>query len=541
MRGVTQPKTVVGGRYEVVRKIAEGGMGSVHEAVHLLSRRTVALKLLAPEVARDEVKRQRFLREVSAPAQIGHDGIVEVFDAGYDEKLGVLFVAMELLQGETLRDRIARLDPKRSPENREILLDLFDRMLEPIAAAHARGIVHRDLKPENVFVHRRRDGVEVVKVLDFGIARELDTSRPSVTQTGIAMGTPHYMSPEQAMSARDASFPADVWSLGAMLFEVLTGSTPFPGDTAGSIIAAVVTEAHPPVGAMAPGTSPMLIHLVDRCLAKRPEDRPADAGALLEELRRARGRAAPPLGVASTSSPTPAPSVASPVPTGNAARTGPLGGQGPAGNAPTMTPDQLPALTAPMAGIAATTARPVATSGPAHAPFATPAPASSASPPAAATAAPAPGPASMTWVWIVAGVFVVLFGGGVCCVGSVVGLGFLGAPEASSASLADGPITWSDELSASDRSDDRGSYYDTYSFTVGAGERVSIELSSAAFDTVLRVRTPSGGVLEHDDIQFPVNTNSRVDIPFSEAGEYTVHVTSFQRQVTGAYTASVHH
>ena len=90
---MTQPRTVVGGRYEIIRKIAEGGMGSVHEAVHLLSKRTVALKLLAPEVAKDEAKRQRFLREVSAPAQIGHDGIVEIFDAGYDDKLGLLFVA----------------------------------------------------------------------------------------------------------------------------------------------------------------------------------------------------------------------------------------------------------------------------------------------------------------------------------------------------------------------------------------------------------------------------------------------------------------
>ncbi|MFO0710304.1 MAG: protein kinase [Sandaracinus sp.] len=562
---MTQPKTVVGGRYEIIRKIAEGGMGSVHEAMHLLSRRVVALKLLAPEVARDETKRQRFLREVAAPAQIGHDGIVEIFDAGYDDKLGLLFVAMELLQGETLRERIARLDPKRNPAARETLLDLYDRLLEPLAAAHARGIVHRDLKPENVFVHRRRDGVEVVKVLDFGIARELDTSTPSVTQTGIAMGTPHYMAPEQAMNARDASFPADVWSLGAMLYEILSGETPFPGEAAGSIIAAAVTQAHRPVGSIAAGTPAPLSDLVDRCLAKRPEDRPRDAQVLLEELRRARQRA--PSAIAPMAA-TPAPLPATPVPTPanvpfspmTGPMTGPMAVQvglaatsaGPSPLLPTGAPPQHttplpvtsvapPMATGPALDLGKNLGSPTPTGAPAVSALPSPAPASYATPtpstPNVAAAASTDG--SRTWIMVAIGAVATLFGGGTCCLAGVLGLSMIGG-EGETASLASGPVTWNGDLSAADRMEG-SKYFDTYSLEVGAGERFAVELSSSAFDTILRVGTPSGQALENDDASPGVTLNSRIDVPSSEAGTYTVHVTSYSEFATGPYTVFIHH
>jgi len=518
---VTQPRTVVGGRYEIVRKIAEGGMGSVHEAVHLLSKRTVALKLLAPEVAKDETKRQRFLREVSAPAQIGHDGIVEIFDAGYDEKLGLLFVAMELLLGETLRERIVRLNPKRDPSARETLLDLYDHMLEPIAAAHARGIVHRDLKPENVFVHRKRDGSEIVKVLDFGIARELDTSIPSVTQTGIAMGTPHYMSPEQAMNARDASFPADVWSLGAMLYEIVSGDTPFPGETAGSIIAAAVTQAHRPLVSVAPSTSPALGELVDRCLAKRPEDRPRDAQALLDALRQARGRAAPPM---SSASQTPAPGT-SPVPSYASPPTGPM--TGPLGAlhspAPVTPPTQI--AVGHTTGPAVSLAAPTPAGGPSSAP--------------AMAVATAQAGSSRTWLWVALGSVFALFGGGTCCLGGVVALGLLGESGGDDASLDDAPLQWDGELTAGDRTEGQF-YFDTFALEARANDTMTIELTSPDFDTKLRVGTPSGGSYENDD--FPgMDLNSRIDIRSTEAGSYTVHVTSYSPMATGAYVVSVRH
>ena len=558
MRAVTQPKTVVGGRYEIIRKIAEGGMGSVHEAVHLLSKRVVALKLLAPEVARDETKRQRFLREVSAPAQIGHDGIVEIYDAGFDEKLGLLFVAMELLQGETLRERLARLDPKRNPAAREQLLDLFDRLLEPLAAAHQRGIVHRDLKPENVFVHRRRDGSEIVKVLDFGIARELDTAIPSVTQTGIAMGTPHYMSPEQAMNARDASFPADVWSLGAMLYEILSGETPFPGETAGSIIAAAVTEAHRPIGTVSPGTTPALAQLLDRCLAKRAQDRPRDASVLLEELRRARGHAAPPVVGAVTPAPV------SPIAATGAAfspPTGPMTGHmsappastGTAAMAPFASPSSLPATVSP-AGVMPPSGLHTPTSG-LHTPtgpaldlaqnvMTPPAVAATALPSSPGLVSPTPiasassSDGSRTWLFVGVGAVLTLFGGGACCLGGIFALGLLGSGGGNeSGSLASGPITWNGELATDDRME--GSrYYDTFAFEALPGQRFTVELNSNAFDPVLRLGTPSGLSMEDDD--GGGSLNSRIDIPSAEAGTYTVHVTTYALQSRGPYVVMVH-
>lgn len=275
---------LVGGRYEVVRKIAEGGMGAVFEAKHHMTKKTVALKVLFPHIGKNEASKQRFFREVSAAAEIAHPGIVDCFDSGVDPNDGSLFVAMELLEGDTMTDWL-----ERGGHSRDDILDFMDRILEPMAAAHARGIVHRDLKPDNVFLASQADGAVVVKILDFGIARDLDTSKDNVTQTGIAMGTPHYMAPEQAMSARGVSAAADVWALGVMLYEALTGRTPFDGETASAIVVHACTQPHPPIREVLPDLAPPLAQLVDRCLDKQPQNRPADAGELQRLLRQARG------------------------------------------------------------------------------------------------------------------------------------------------------------------------------------------------------------------------------------------------------------
>src|SRR5690348_545687 len=222
-------------------------MGAVFEAQHNLSKKTVALKILFPHIGKDEAARQRFLREVSAPAQIGHDGIVEVYDAGFDPQDGSLFVAMEFLQGEPMRDRLTK-----GGIALDTLLDMFEQVLDPLAAAHAKGIVHRDLKPENVYMTKKRDGSEVIKLLDFGIARDLDTSQANVTHTGIAMGTPHYMAPEQAMSAKGVGTAADVWAIGVMMYEALAGRTPFDGETASAIVVHACTQAHAPLAQVSP-------------------------------------------------------------------------------------------------------------------------------------------------------------------------------------------------------------------------------------------------------------------------------------------------
>jgi hypothetical protein len=293
---------IVGERYEIVRKIAEGGMGAVFEARHTLSKKIVALKILLPHVGTDEGARARFLREVSVSATIGHDGIVEVTDAGYDKDAQSLFVAMEMLHGETLGARFTRGGLTTDQQ-----LDLFERMLEPLAAAHAKGIVHRDLKPENVFLHKKRDGAEILKLLDFGIARDLDAASESVTSTGVAMGTPRYMAPEQAMSAKSVSFPADVWAVGVMMYEALAGMPPFTGETAQAIIVYTCTRPHVPLLEMTPGAPPAVAALVERCLAKTPGERPKDASALLADLRAARQMK----GTGAQSAPARAPAAAS--------------------------------------------------------------------------------------------------------------------------------------------------------------------------------------------------------------------------------------
>ncbi len=494
---VLEPKTIVAGRYEIVRIIGAGGMGAVYEATHLVSRRTVALKILAKEASQTEAHRERFLREASAPAQIGHPGIVEVFDAGFDPQAGVLFVAMEMLVGETLRERLERLAATKSPEAREDALRLFGAVLEPFAAAHSKHIVHRDIKPENIFVQRGVGGVDQVKVLDFGIARDLESDRPSVTRTGIAMGTPHYMAPEQAMSARDASFPSDVWALGVILYEILSSKVPFPGETAGSIIAAAVTEAHPPVIALAPSTPPQLSALVDRCLAKRPSDRPANAGALLEAFRAARWlpNAEPPASAPAGPHPPSAP----------APLTKPMGffGSAETTEAPSAVRNPVPAAPAPAMPIAA------------------PMPIASTTPAAS----------SNTSKVIAVSVIAVLSFAFLSCLvlGGIAAIyyGTSGTPNEGQA----GVLTTTDAVY-------EGHYFDEYTVQIEPGETVDLTLSSDEFDTQLFVLGP-GRYLGSNDDDGLGGTNSRVTVHNATGGAYTVRTTSFRPGDVGRYSLGI--
>lgn len=264
-----QPGTIVAGRYRVEAHLASGGMGAVYRARHTLADRPVALKILRPtSMGLDVADVRRFRREATASAHIGHPGIVEVLDAGVEE--GFLFLVMELLEGESLRAR-------RRHATRAELLGWIRVLLDPLAAAHAKGFVHRDLKPENVFLARTTEG-ERLKLLDFGIARSI--GGPSDTRTGTGLGTPGYMAPEQALEARGASPAADVWSVGVMLYETITGRRPFEGETPHATILRAVSEPHAPLADVAPE----LAALVDLCLAKRPVDRPRDAADLRERI-----------------------------------------------------------------------------------------------------------------------------------------------------------------------------------------------------------------------------------------------------------------
>ncbi len=265
---------VVAKRYVIEEKLAAGGMGAVYRARHVLSHRVVALKLLHPHVAIDATACERFRREARASADIGHPGIVEVLDAGRDDDTGELFLAMELLEGESLRARLASGQTSRGEA-----LVLIDRLLEPLAAAHARGFVHRDLKPENVFVEQSGG----VKLLDFGIAKDLDES--GGTMTGAALGTPHYMPPEQIMSSKGVTPASDVWAVGAMIYEIVLGSPPFTGPTPHAIVVRACASPHAPLADVAIEVGPRLAALVDRALAKDPRARFVDAAALREALR----------------------------------------------------------------------------------------------------------------------------------------------------------------------------------------------------------------------------------------------------------------
>lgn len=252
-------------------------MGSVYVAEHVLSKKRLAVKVVHPYLCRGREGVERFRREVSAAAEIDHPGIVQVYDAGVDDD-GGFFMAMELLHGESLGDRLRRSWPGMATAVAHVV-----GMLEPLAKAHAKGFVHRDLKPDNIFLAVDEEGRERVKLLDFGLARVVAKSGP--TQTGITFGTPEYMSPEQAMSARKVRSPGDVWSIAVMLYELVSGRHPFLGETPTAIMANAIKDPHPPVASVAPHVPEPLADFIDDCLAKDPESRPQDAGAMLTELR----------------------------------------------------------------------------------------------------------------------------------------------------------------------------------------------------------------------------------------------------------------
>jgi protein-disulfide isomerase len=251
-------------------------MGIVYEARHRVTGRTCALKVLDDLRGKPDLI-ERFRREVTLATSIGHPGIAEVLDADVDAASGSFYIAMELLRGSTLRTYLESPDASRLR-----LLGLVRKLLEPLAAAHSHGVVHRDLKPDNVFV---LDGEpDRVKLLDFGIARNHEA--PEITAAGIALGTPHYMSPEQAMDVRKCEASSDVWSVGVMLYEALSGTRPFRGDSSHAVAVAICTHDHEPLSSVVPDIDSRLSMLVDRCLDKEPSRRPKDAGALLLELQR---------------------------------------------------------------------------------------------------------------------------------------------------------------------------------------------------------------------------------------------------------------
>jgi serine/threonine protein kinase len=257
-----------GGRYRVEEVLGSGGMAVVYAARDEELHRDVAVKLLADNLAEDPEFRERFLREARLAARLSHPNVVRVFDAGADG--GRPYIVMELVRGETLADvlrREGRLDPAE-------VTRIGRQAAAGLAHAHAHGLVHRDVKPQNLLL--REDGV--VKVADFGIARPA-TATQRLTEVGAILGTAAYLAPEQA-HGQDVSATADVYSLGVVLYECLTGRTPYRGDTLAQLLTAQERDAAEPVSDLAPGVPPQLEETVMRCLARNPEYRPASAAAV---------------------------------------------------------------------------------------------------------------------------------------------------------------------------------------------------------------------------------------------------------------------
>jgi eukaryotic-like serine/threonine-protein kinase len=268
---------VLGGRFELLREIGRGGMGIVYEARHVTLRRAVAVKVLRPEFARSEDALVRFEREARAAAAIGSPHIAEVIDFGR-ESSGEAWMVMELLDGEDLR---ARLKRGAMPEGE--VRDLLRDVAAALRDAHAKGIVHRDLKSENVILVRR-DGRARAKVVDFGISKvAADPAVSTMTARDVLLGTPHYMAPETADPDITPDHRVDLYALGCIAFEALTGALPFSGRTAVEVL---YQHAHAPVPAPSARVrvSPELDRLVRRLLAKRPDQRFPDAAALLAAL-----------------------------------------------------------------------------------------------------------------------------------------------------------------------------------------------------------------------------------------------------------------
>jgi hypothetical protein len=275
------------GRYEVRRIVADGGMGRVYEARDGQRDRRVALKVLHPEVARDSVAVERFKREYEISKDLPHDHIVEVLDF---QQIGdsLFLLAMEFLEGEELRVLLKR--DKHLPPAR--LVRIMSQVAIGLDEAHARQFVHRDLKPDNLFLCDSPDG-DVVKILDFGSVRiNKNRQMSKLTSLGTTIGSPFYMSPEQAQGAENLDHRADVFALGAIAYECLTGSVPFTGANGPAILLAILTKSPAPASTKAPeGTTfpPVLDDVIDDALAKKPETRTASVGAFADALGRAFG------------------------------------------------------------------------------------------------------------------------------------------------------------------------------------------------------------------------------------------------------------
>jgi serine/threonine-protein kinase len=281
----TIPRTgeTIAGKYVVDGQCGRGGLAVVLSATHTTLDQRVAIKLLLPEWAGDAGVIERFLREGRAATRIRSEHVVRVFDVGTLES-GAPFLVLEYLEGHNLDDVLNMWGPLPVPTAIEWVL----QAAEAIGEAHAYGVVHRDIKPGNLFLTRRADGSACIKVIDFGLSKITEggarDAGHKLTQPTDVMGSPHYMAPEQLRATADADARADLWALGAVLYQLLTGRPPFRGETLRAICAGVLTQPPPPITPQRASVPPAVEQAVLKCLEKAPEARFANLADLARAL-----------------------------------------------------------------------------------------------------------------------------------------------------------------------------------------------------------------------------------------------------------------
>ncbi|HEY4238513.1 MAG TPA: protein kinase [Kofleriaceae bacterium] len=272
---------VLDGRYRLIRKLGEGGMGEVYAAEHIHIEKRFAVKMLRPEIVSNKEAVQRFRQEARSSSSIGHRNIIAIEDFG-ELSDGRIYMCMELLNGAALNDLIVQPMPV------DRLLNILIQTGHGLAAAHAKGIVHRDMKPENIFVTITNQGEDIPKILDFGIAKVAgNDGQNHLTRTGTIFGTPFYMAPEQALG-NPVDARTDIYAMGVIMYEVFSGSLPFQGDSFMGILTQHITSEPEPVAQRAAkaGRSlpPGLADLVMRCMRKNPAERPQTMDELVNSL-----------------------------------------------------------------------------------------------------------------------------------------------------------------------------------------------------------------------------------------------------------------
>jgi len=270
-------------KYRIEEKVGEGGMGTVYRATHAYIGSTVAVKVLHAHLSSDSTALERFRREARAAGQIRHPNAVAVTDFGVTREGGLAYLVMEFLEGVELRSKM-----KGRPLEYDEILDIIRQTCAAVRAAHSKGIIHRDLKPENIWLLTDEDGAQRVKVLDFGIAKlKAVSGEGTLTEQGMIVGTPYYMSPEQCTGGAELDPRSDVYSLGVILFEMLIGDVPFRAPTAMGVVVKHINNLPSPPSALRNDIPATIDDVVLRALSKKREERQPSASALALELEKA--------------------------------------------------------------------------------------------------------------------------------------------------------------------------------------------------------------------------------------------------------------